>query len=76
VIKQKAVEVRFDDQGVVTAVNDLDLSQAQDVATVNRATPTYGNDNTLIQQLIGNLGHPVQIGQLMQFVQCRRRAVI
>ena len=57
VIKQKAIEIKFDDQGIVTAVNDLDLSNAQDVATVSRTTPTYGNDNTLIQQMIGNLSH-------------------
>jgi outer membrane protein assembly factor BamE (lipoprotein component of BamABCDE complex) len=59
VLKQKAVEIKFDDQGVVTAVNDLDLSQAEYVDTVGRSTPTYGNDNTLIQQLIGSLSHPV-----------------
>ena len=57
VLKQKAVEIKFDDNGTVTAVNDLDLSNAQDVDAVSRKTPTYGNDNTLIQQLIGNLGH-------------------
>ena len=57
VTKQKAVEIKFDDNGTVTAVDNLDLSNAQDVATVERKTPTYGNDNTFIQQLIGNLGH-------------------
>jgi outer membrane protein assembly factor BamE (lipoprotein component of BamABCDE complex) len=57
VLKQKAVEIKFDDNGTVTSVNDLDLSHAQDVDAVSRKTPTYGNDNTLIQQLIGNLGH-------------------
>ena len=57
VLKQKAVEIKFDDNGTVTAVNDLDLSNAQDIDAVGRKTPTYGNDNTFIQQLIGNLGH-------------------
>ena len=57
VLKQKAVEIKFDDNGTVTAVNDLDLSNAENVAMVERTTPTYGNDNTFIQQLIGNLGH-------------------
>jgi len=59
VLKQKAVEIKFDDTGTVMAVNDLDLSGAKDISPVARSTPTYGNDNTLIQQLIGNLGHPV-----------------
>jgi outer membrane protein assembly factor BamE (lipoprotein component of BamABCDE complex) len=58
VIKQKAVEVRFDDKGVVTAVANLDLADAKDVDPVDRATPTYGRDDTFIRQLIGNLSHP------------------
>ena len=57
VLKQKAIEIKFDENGTVTAVNDLDLAQAQDVAVVGRTTPTFGNDNTFMQQLIGNLGH-------------------
>lgn len=59
VLKQQAIEICFDDKGTVTAVNNLDLSNAKDITPVARATPTYGNDNTLIQQIIGNLGHPV-----------------
>jgi len=59
VLKQKAIEVRFDDQGVVTALNNLDLSEAHDVTTVDRRTPTYGNDDTLVRQLLGSLSHPL-----------------
>jgi outer membrane protein assembly factor BamE (lipoprotein component of BamABCDE complex) len=58
VIKQKAVEIRFDDKGTVVAVNDLDLSNATDIDPVDRTTPTYGKDDTFIRQLIGNLSHP------------------
>lgn len=58
VLDQQAIEIRFDDQGVVTAITRLDLADARDITPVDRRTPTYGNDNTLIQQLIGNLGHP------------------
>lgn len=58
VIKQKAVEIKFNDEGIVTAMNDLDLSQAKDIDPVDRRTPTYGNDDTFIKQLIGNLSHP------------------
>lgn len=56
VIEQKAVEIRFNDQGVVTAVNNLDPSQCQEVSPVARSTPTYGHDLTFIEQLVGNLG--------------------
>lgn len=58
VTKQQAIQICFDDKGVVTSVDNLDLSKAQDVIPVARSTPTYGNDNTFIEQLIGNLGHP------------------
>lgn len=58
VIKQKAVELKFNDEGVVIALNDLDLSEAQNVSPVDRSTPTYGNDDTFIIQLLGNLSHP------------------
>lgn len=59
VTKQQAIEINFDDKGVVTQVATLDLSKAQDINPVARSTPTYGNDNTFIEQLLGNLGHPV-----------------
>ncbi|HEU0117183.1 MAG TPA: outer membrane protein assembly factor BamE [Alphaproteobacteria bacterium] len=59
VMKQQAVEVKFDDQGVVTTVSNLDLSEAKDIDPVDRRTPTYGNDDTFIKQLIGNLSHPI-----------------
>jgi outer membrane protein assembly factor BamE (lipoprotein component of BamABCDE complex) len=61
VIKQKAVEIRFDDKGTVVAVNDLDLGNATDVEPVDRVTPTYGRDDTFIKQLIGNLSHPTTL---------------
>ncbi|MDR3449882.1 MAG: outer membrane protein assembly factor BamE [Alphaproteobacteria bacterium] len=59
VTKQQAIEVQFDDKGVVTAVNNLDLSKAGDIETVDRATPTYGNDHTFLRQLLGDLSHPM-----------------
>jgi len=58
VVKQKAVEVRFNDQGVVSGVKNLDLADARDIVPVDRATPTFGRDDTLIKQLLGDLAHP------------------
>ena len=49
VIKQQAVEIDFDDKGIVTAVKNLDLSQAADITPVERTTPTYGHDNTILR---------------------------
>ena len=59
VIKQQAIEVRFDEKGTVVAVDSLDVSKTQDIDMVDRATPTYGHDDTFIRQLLGNLSHPV-----------------
>ncbi|MFY9287642.1 MAG: outer membrane protein assembly factor BamE [Alphaproteobacteria bacterium] len=58
VLEQQAVEIKFDDQGTVVALNKLDLSEAHDIDPVARRTPTYGNDDTLIRQLLGNLSRP------------------
>ena len=58
VLERKAIAVRFDDQGTVTSVQDLDLSSAEAITPIERRTPTYGSDNTFIQQLLGNLSHP------------------
>jgi outer membrane protein assembly factor BamE (lipoprotein component of BamABCDE complex) len=58
IMKQKVIEVKFDDQGVVTTIDNLDLSKEKDIDPVDRETPTYGNDDTFIKQLLGNLAHP------------------
>jgi outer membrane protein assembly factor BamE (lipoprotein component of BamABCDE complex) len=59
ITKQQAVEIDFDDQGIVTAAKKLDLSQAADADPVERSTPTYGQQNTLIRELLGDLSHPM-----------------
>lgn len=59
IIKQQAVEVDFDDKGVVTAAKKLDVSQAADAEPVERKTPTYGQQNTLLRELLGDLSHPM-----------------
>ncbi len=55
----KAVEIKFNDIGIVTAINELDPKAAQDVSPVSRSTPTYGHDMTFVEQLVGNLGSRV-----------------
>lgn len=58
ITKQQAIQVCFDDQGIVTSLKTLDLANVQDVDPVDRRTPTYGNDDTFIKQLLGSLAHP------------------
>ncbi|MDD3370356.1 MAG: outer membrane protein assembly factor BamE [Alphaproteobacteria bacterium] len=57
VLKQQVVEVDFDDNGVVTEVKNLELAQAEDISPVDRETPSYGQNNTLLRELIGDLKH-------------------
>jgi outer membrane protein assembly factor BamE (lipoprotein component of BamABCDE complex) len=59
VIKQHAIEVDFDEEGIVASVKNLDLKEAGDVDPVARQTPTYGRDDTFIRQLLGDLSHPM-----------------
>lgn len=59
VIEQKTVEIKFNDQGIVTAMNQLDPSAAQDIDPVSRSTPTYGHEMTFVEQLVGNLSQRV-----------------
>lgn len=62
VIKQKAVEVRFNDEGTVTAMRTFNPALAEDISPVGRKTPTYGHNTTFFEQLLGNLGRPGGLG--------------
>ncbi|MDP6788773.1 MAG: outer membrane protein assembly factor BamE [Rhodospirillales bacterium] len=53
---QQVVIVRFDDKGMVSKVETLGLEQARAIEPAERETPTAGNELTLFDQLIGNLG--------------------
>ncbi|MFA5041642.1 MAG: outer membrane protein assembly factor BamE [Bdellovibrionales bacterium] len=55
VMKQQAIEVSFDDKGVVTNIENLDLPKAEDTSPVDRTTPTYGQKTTLVQEIFGTL---------------------
>ena len=56
VVEQKVVEVTFDDSGVLQSVERRNLDDARDVALVDRETPTSGNELSLLEQFIGNIG--------------------
>jgi len=58
VTKQQAIEIVFDQNGVVATVSNLDVSKAADARPVDRETPTYGQENTFLRQLLGDLSHP------------------
>ena len=55
-VERKVVAIEFDRGGTVTKVRTLGLDEGKQVDLVERETPTAGNEMTLLQQLIGNIG--------------------
>ncbi|TWB22121.1 Beta-barrel assembly machine subunit BamE [Nitrospirillum amazonense] len=55
VVQQRVLQVSFNDQGVVSTVGDVDLTQQQDISPEDRETPTAGHEVTFLEQLMGNL---------------------
>jgi outer membrane protein assembly factor BamE (lipoprotein component of BamABCDE complex) len=56
VVERKIVVVKFDDSGVVTAIDQLDQNAGKEVELVERSTPTAGRDLNFIEQMLGNVG--------------------
>ncbi len=55
VVDKKVVVVAFNEDGVVDAIDEVDADMMK-VPHVRRKTPTSGNDMTVMQQLLGNVG--------------------
>ncbi|SDG94123.1 outer membrane protein assembly factor BamE [Roseospirillum parvum] len=55
-LDRQVVAIDFDEKGVVSQVRTLGLEDGQQVGLVDRETPTHGNELSLIQQLLGNVG--------------------
>lgn len=55
VVDKKVVVVAFNEEGLVDTIEEVD-AQMIDVPHVRRKTPTSGNDITVMEQLLGNIG--------------------
>jgi outer membrane protein assembly factor BamE (lipoprotein component of BamABCDE complex) len=55
VVDEKVVVVAFNEEGIVTTMQEIDADRL-DVPTVDRVTPTSGNEISLFEQLLGNVG--------------------
>lgn len=55
VVEEKIVVVAFNEEGVVETISPIDANRI-DVPRVRRKTPTGGNEVTLIEQMLGNVG--------------------
>jgi outer membrane protein assembly factor BamE (lipoprotein component of BamABCDE complex) len=56
VVDQEVLAISFNDQNVVDDMKIYGLENGRMVDMNAKVTPTYGNDLTLMQQLLGNLG--------------------
>ncbi len=56
VIEQKVISVTFDDGGLLQSIDRHGLDDAREVALVDRETPTSGNELSMLQQFLGNIG--------------------
>jgi outer membrane protein assembly factor BamE (lipoprotein component of BamABCDE complex) len=55
-IDQEVLAISFDESGIVENMRVYGPEDGRTIAYVDRTTPTEGNELTLIQQLLGNLG--------------------
>jgi len=56
IVDQGVLAIAFDSQGIVQDMKVYDKNDGRLVAMVDRETPTHGNELTIIQQMLGNLG--------------------
>ncbi|HRJ60503.1 MAG TPA: outer membrane protein assembly factor BamE [Azospirillaceae bacterium] len=56
VVERRVVAIRFESNGVVKEIRDIDKAQGQELELVDRATPTAGHEMGLLEQLLGNVG--------------------
>ena len=56
VLERQVVAITFDPNGVVQSLDALGAENGREVRLVERETRTRGNDLTIVQQLLGNVG--------------------
>ncbi|MBM3927013.1 MAG: outer membrane protein assembly factor BamE [Sphingomonadales bacterium] len=55
-VQQSTLRVRFNDAGVVTAIDRMGLEQVVNITPDRRKTPTLGRERGFFQDLFGNIG--------------------
>jgi len=55
-LERRIVAISFDTDGTVKSVRELNLDDGRDIAMLDRETPTMGNEMSILEQLMGNLG--------------------
>ena len=55
-LEQEVLQIHFSDQGIVQDMKVYTEKDGEQIAYVDRVTPTPGSELTILQQLLGNLG--------------------
>lgn len=55
-VAQDVIDIVFDDQGIVSAVNKSGMDQAENVTPFAQTTKTGGAEPNVLQQFLGNIG--------------------
>lgn len=55
-VQQSTLRVRFNDAGVVTAIDRMGLEQVVSISPEGKKTPTLGRERGFFQDLFGNIG--------------------
>ncbi|MCB9983150.1 MAG: outer membrane protein assembly factor BamE [Rhodospirillales bacterium] len=55
VVEERIVMVAFNEEGYVETIQDIDRER-MNIPYVREKTPTHGNETTVMQQFLGNLG--------------------
>ncbi|HET9511420.1 MAG TPA: outer membrane protein assembly factor BamE, partial [Sphingomonas sp.] len=55
-VQQSTLRVRFNDAGVVTAIDRMGLEQVASISPESKKTPTLGRERGFFQDLFGNIG--------------------
>lgn len=55
VVKERIIVVNFDAEGFVVSINEAKNGRV-DIPYARSKTPTHGNDDSLLQEFLGNLG--------------------
>lgn len=56
IVEQEAVDISFDQSGIVSSINLYNKNNSKKFDLVKRTTPTEGHSLTFIDQTLGNLG--------------------
>ena len=56
ITKERIVEVRFAEDGLLNSIRELPKNAGVDIPIERSKTPTYGNEVTIMQQMLGNVG--------------------